>query len=299
MHTYLENYSIARQLAHQLKQSITSSNDILDRAETPRVYSRDIERLITRYGENSVQSFLHHAKVCEEVRRISIQTLRQNKAITLAPTTTLLVAISLLGIGECNELSNRLIIELLKHKRNDFQLLYIRNHLTPYDAGKDHAIVILGNNTNPLQANDPLSILNTLPNECVAIDLLLNHVGPANALLRDQDKYYKAYLLQSILIMQTFMSETGEKDALKIESNAIELAKATGITPYKPTDFIRRNQEVHLYHLPTAVRQFEPTEKNTQENRNGLCTGPYTLFFDKETQHDNSRLEGNIPMIKR
>lgn len=187
--------------------------------------------------EKSLNQFKNNSLNLNAVRNLAEQ-LAQGK---IAPGMTSCVATSLLGIGLCQELTQRFVLEYcIKYKEKNISMVFLGN---PDDGYKkeDHVLayigpinipnqLIIGRGNAPVQINPKgvnqilLDFLNT-NEEGVFADLLLNFAGISNEEIEPLTEYCKKYNITHIVGVRTFFNTPSFiENAPIIKQNALEIA---------------------------------------------------------------------------
>ena len=276
MTSFNDNYLIARKLSDEILSRITTTHHIIPTNTLDLLPAHVVFNPMTTTHINGVSIAVVQALMDYHIKIKAIRHHVQMSAVHFkeikARTTALLLAVGYLGVGQCGELSMQIVIELIKSGRSDCSSLLIKNGTTN-NHSEDHLIVLFGKGHDSFRLSDNAGnlkeTLRILPSECLAIDLLLNHIGPANLLLEQQAQYYTKNK------MDTIISETSAKtltpaDALLLEENAKNIARhvmrSSPITTITKTAFARHDYGAYLFHLPTSLKQYGSADIDAVED---------------------------------
>ena len=189
---------IAEQVLKNLKRDIKSSTDIIPRTELPYVLVHQFPSYIEKYGEETFSQYRAHVKKTQDVRAkaMSLLPIYRSKGIP-APISTIQVAITLCGVGECGETTNRAAVDLVAKFLEEGLNTPVNTILTrgkvckPYFKNTtdsyDHAFVIIGQLPIDWDFSIGLSAFRSLGSDCILVDPSLGIIG----LARDAEKILK------------------------------------------------------------------------------------------------------------
>ncbi len=100
---YLENLAIAQQICERIKQSTVCSNDIIPRVDLPYLTYATMRSIKAKFGDARVDAYMEHTHVVNQVRQVLIHAATRLEMH--APTSSAAIAITKLGVGECQELA--------------------------------------------------------------------------------------------------------------------------------------------------------------------------------------------------
>ncbi len=187
------------------------------------------------------------------IRKIATDTAYEMRVI--APGLTSCVATTLLKLGLCQELSQRVVLEyILKYKKQDISLIFLSNPSIGH-KNEDHVLVIIG----PVQAPETLYIgkntgigckLNpdanqlipkflSINKESVIVDPLLNCLGNIDSGLSPLFEYCDKYNLSHVIGIRSYHSTPQLiENAPEIKNNALIIAEMvkTKISNNRPID---------------------------------------------------------------
>ena len=105
---------LATDVLKKLKAEVTSSHDIISRVKLPFLFADQFENYKKQFGEEKFADYMRHIEKSDRVRNkaLDLQAVFIKRGIP-SPDTTMYVAITQCGVGECGDTSNRAAMELL------------------------------------------------------------------------------------------------------------------------------------------------------------------------------------------
>lgn len=219
----IDPLTIAQNVVKKMKSEITSSNDVIPRAHNPFFFAADVSTYVDKFGIEKVENFIAHEIKTRAVRQKAIELMNALPKNTPAPVTTTQVAITLCGIGECSETSNRAMIELLKAGcKLPINIIGTKGKpKVPIPASPadfyDHAFVIIGNCEN---LDSDLNGLSRLDEKNVLLDPSLGIIGKAKETQILLSEIFKVYGIKTISSLVLIRPEIEGKMADVIFQNA-------------------------------------------------------------------------------
>ena len=133
----------------------------------------------------------------------------------ISPLFTSCIATTLMGAGECQDLSFRHALEMLKTNNNDFLIIFGRNPERDFQKGT-HAFILtkaskILNKRGTITGMLFSSFMNSLPSDCLLIDPLLNYIGTVKLILSNDmndtiSSYYSSMAMSQIYQCVQFSS---------------------------------------------------------------------------------------------
>jgi hypothetical protein len=226
---------IAEQLLKTLKSEITSATDIISRTELPFTRVDEFPMNIEKYGALRFNQYLTHLKKIEEIRTkaSSLFPIYTAKGIP-SPFTTIQVAITQCGIGECGETTNRATVELMT-QFTERGLNIPVNMITTLGKARvpfpkndndyyEHGFIIIGETPTDWDYSTGLRAFRKLGPDCILLDPSLGIIGPARDTEKLLKKMFDAYEINRIAGVDTVEPNIGGVFAKDILKNAKEIA---------------------------------------------------------------------------
>lgn len=204
--TYKRNLELAQEVLKEIKENVTSSHDIISAIEMPVLIPAQIKEYQKKFGEDRVKRTLDYlaysSKIREKLWRKEFIRLENENAIS--PITTLYVAITMMGIGECADTSNLgTILLCLKECESPVNIVFLEGRKPGGDIFP-HALIVIGNCEVIAPLTDgrkkPIETFKYLSNDCVFLDPLIGVVGRANQIQSSslENNYFQTYALSHI-----------------------------------------------------------------------------------------------------
>lgn len=199
MNDLSENLKIAHAIKAEVKHQVICSNDIIPRDLMPSLYVDYMPLYQAMFGVNLIQKYLDHSNFASSIRNILSQ--EAGKITMLSPSSTVALAITRYGVGECQEIATFCYDKLIEQKLSNVAFIVLQ---VPIAQGSKtpqmHCLVLLGDGALQLRAGSDIKVLNKLPDHVVALDAYLNHVGPANRYLQEQRPYLDQFNYDKIIV---------------------------------------------------------------------------------------------------
>lgn len=199
---YETNLLLAQQVLTQIKLSVLSSNDIIPAVDLPNIYTDEMERYISAFGQKAVGKQVDYLKELEKVRTASQKLLEREQGRWKSPVSTSTVATTLCGVGECQETSNRAALELVGVGcKSLVNLVSIVGKSNPKHGGSEpylHVFVIIGDCTPLIEGESSINAFARLSDECVLLDPFLNITGRANQLTTLLKDYIRVFGMSAV-----------------------------------------------------------------------------------------------------
>ncbi len=194
-----ENLKIAHAIKAEVKHQVICSNDIIPRALMPALYVGYMPLYQAMFGVNLIQHYLDYSNFTSSIRNIMTQEV--DKMTTLSPRSTVALAITRYGVGECQEIATFCYDKLIEQKLSTIAFIVLQAPITQgRKTPQMHCLVLLGDDALQLHAGSDIKVLNQLPDHVVALDAYLNHVGPANRYLQEQRPYLEQFNYDKITV---------------------------------------------------------------------------------------------------
>lgn len=196
----LSDIQLAVNVLKKLQNEMISSNSIISSIEIPYFYTDKMQQYIAEFGEDAIEKLLDYQKKLSKLRNIGAALVKKNNYNFKYPKSTVAIAVSMCGVGECHEGSNRVVLELLLSGCKTVMnvVLLEGNKKVRYENKlNNHCIVIIGN-CSPLTVMKDLSSFANLNNDCILVDYLLNKVDRANRLHHVLNDFIDVYGLDRI-----------------------------------------------------------------------------------------------------
>jgi hypothetical protein len=235
--TFEKNLAVAKKVLEQIKRDVTSSDDIIPSVELPHIFPHEMASYERKFGEDKMGEMMrynNYSSILRNRKRADETFKRLEKEGKISPWTTMNIAVTMMGIGECSETSNLAAILLCqKGCQAPINVLMLKG-LLPNGKSFSHAVVVIGNCevlTGELESFKQLS------DDCVLIDPLIGVVGRANQIqtLEKEKEYIKVFDLTSFSEMHTINPLTSKKEVEEIVKNAEQLSQEwrKTIDPYQ------------------------------------------------------------------
>ena len=176
--SYDRNLPLAERVLKEIKGSVTSSDDIIPRSDLPVLLPANRQSDIAKFGAERMQEFLHLVEFEEKVSSLQFKAFSYLETIGHpCPTTTIYVAGTNMGVGECGDTSNLAAILLVKYGCTSPINIIGLHGLKPNYEEFVHVVVVVGEWTF---SNPPIRSFTALGDDCILIDPLIGVVGKAN-----------------------------------------------------------------------------------------------------------------------
>jgi hypothetical protein len=181
------SWALAKKVLAKIKKEITTSNDIIPFAELPFFYAQDRNKYIEKFGLDKIEAYEKYTELLKKLRSLVTKYYPKYENKIDSPMATLKIAVSMCGVGECDEASQRAIMELvILGCKEEINLILVRGKprvLYPdpedFDHYYGHTFLIIGNINNWYEANPKLFFQN-LPDTHVLLDAKFRIVAAAN-----------------------------------------------------------------------------------------------------------------------
>ena len=277
--TTSRSMKIAKIVMNLLKRDTLSSHDIIPFDDLPFLYPSEMGRYVAQFGPGKMAAYLQHSEKSRQVRTLAYQLFPQYKKTLRNPGSTLKVAISLCGVGECDETSQRAALEILARDCQDkVNLIVLRGK--PCVTNPDpkissdyygHMIIVIGcirayNN----KYINPRDFFQNLPASYILFDASFKLIGAANKtpqLLASLFKHYEINSLAEIVEIESHtMSQVAYAKSILCKAQEISefMLKALNIKNEKQ----RSNQNLFFSQTEKRYRDFDnkPTSLLFNEN---------------------------------
>jgi hypothetical protein len=108
-----DGVTLANAVVKKIKDEVTSVHDIISRIELPFIFAHKRNKYISRFGKDRFERYEKHSemlnKICEKV----LEVTRSRYKNIPCQFTTMNVALTMCGFGECSSVSNRALVELV------------------------------------------------------------------------------------------------------------------------------------------------------------------------------------------
>ena len=199
---------LALEVSKETKRLMTSAHDIIPKSELPMISRAMMDKFSAKYGARAVEylnyTFNSMRTVVRDPKYFS--TLKEYTAMVTS------LALSRLGMGECEEHAYVAAHELLKRGYHDIHICLLKGK-TPTDGlpgsecverGSFFHVVIIMNALGQLNDITSFSQLDDLPDEVIILDPYLKHVGLANWYREDMHGYLRHYSITGMSILRTY-----------------------------------------------------------------------------------------------
>lgn len=213
-----DNLQLANAVLKKMKVDIVSSNDIISRSEMPDFILHEMEKYVTRFGDDNVKAFIDNMNHLKKIRDTGVMIIGMYAERFQHPVAARAVATTFFGVGECEETTNRATMELgLAGCTATINLISLKQTpgRSPDDQPFMHAMIVIGDCSNITDNFDSFKLLN---DDCVLMDPFLGIVGQANQfsiLLKD---YLQANRLNSVKNVIPVNCSAAEYMQLKTEA---------------------------------------------------------------------------------
>ncbi len=222
-----KNLSIASNILNDSYQSVTVSNDIISRVELPIMFGDEIHLYIKRFGEERMNEALKEVKVAGAVRSFAMGLIQKLQITdSMERNLTMFLAITLCGVGECQDTSFLSVFKLLEAGCKNIHLIEIKGKDRPSEIPGDyfdHEFVVIGD-VSPLKKDNSITNLDNLDDKCIVLDRYLNLVGKANQYRKLAKDYIDVYQMNQITKIIDIPEFSKEKLVL-IKQNATDIAE--------------------------------------------------------------------------
>lgn len=214
------NLKLAKLVLDEIKNTVTTSNDIIPAVELPVMDTKFLPEYVGRFGIDRVQEMLDYTQYAAELRgdikNETLKKLKQDKHIS--PQTTTYVAVTMMGVGECADTSNLAVVLLAKMGYQAPIHAVVLNGKKPTGEDYMHMMVVIGD--CQITPSELVPSFKKLSDDCVFIDPLLGIAGQANKIdtFKDQMAYLTVFSLKSI--GQTYTSKNFKEQAEQIYKTA-------------------------------------------------------------------------------
>lgn len=252
---YKANLKLAQIICKKVKERVVSSNDVIPRAKLPFFYLDEAPFYIKQFGKQRISEYLNHTKASSHIRHRAIELAR---GLKMSPKFVSSLVSASFGLGECEEATNFATSLLLLEHQTDFVLMVIvgipKGSREPYF----HALLLIGDSKNIKLGKLSLAeFFSRLSPDVVVLDPFLDHCGPANTYLNDQDAYLRHYNFQTIAGITHFSANEAsiirklQNDSQKI----VTQMKREGFKPYKNPKRQPRTPTYLIYHHGNSQKQ--------------------------------------------
>ena len=143
--SYDRNLPLAERVLKEIKGSVTSSDDIIPRSDLPVLLPANRQSDIAKFGAERMQEFLHLVEFEEKVSSLQFKAFSYLETIGHpCPTTTIYVAGTNMGVGECGDTSNLAAILLVKYGCTSPINIIGLHGLKPNYEEFVHVVVVVG-----------------------------------------------------------------------------------------------------------------------------------------------------------
>ncbi len=220
--TFRKNLALASTVLAKIKAEVTSSNDIIPRVELPRIREEETPEYIKKFGEERVLELQRQQAFLNMVRLLAYRDSLKSRFLPggiASPSTTLGVAIAMMGVGESGEIANLAAILLCKSDCSSLVNVITLRGVNPSGDIIEHALVVIG---DCAALTNSIESFQLLGDDCVLLDPFLGVVGEAKAIqtLSKEDRYLQTFKLNIILEGHTSNPATYRKQADAISQNA-------------------------------------------------------------------------------
>jgi hypothetical protein len=245
--TFAANLALANEIFSTLKPQITSSHDVIDRTQLPFMYSDQLKSYEQQFGSLSYSQFQRYQKILDTLR----MSTKSAASSCFAPVATACIATTYFGAGECMEVTNRSMLELLKKGCTDFSFIIVEGNLPTYL----HAFIIVGACKN-IKNGTPVDDFKLANREAVYLDIFLGRVGRVADLNEDLRTYFATYELTYVREVTDYTKEHIDM-ATQLESNARAVYEtvAKNIQKKNFTFDLSWNGPYYAYHLQHSKTQ--------------------------------------------
>ena len=237
-----ENLELAKKVVKEIKETVVSSDDIISSIELPIMRLDSIAEYIEKFGLVKISEKMQHAQFSSQVRdglmKDEFAALQHSGKKHLI--STLYVAVTMMGIGECADTSNLATMLLCLKGCTDPLNLIVLEGKKPDGSIFGHVMVIIGK-TDPISSTEKallgINAFLQLDNECVFIDPLLGLFGQANKIhhISDEMAYLSTYSINRIQEIQTIHNPTAFRataEQICADAKAISQKWSQTIAPY-------------------------------------------------------------------
>lgn len=211
--------ALANQVLAVVKKSKTSSHDIIPSTELPYLMPNQMIEFVDKFGYEKMEQYIKYLQDLHVARDSAKKLTNMYKGQWYSPGYCANVAITQLGLGECQEAANLAVLQLgLLKCKYQVRVCSIASYNVNVRSGGNynHAFIILGD-ASRMKAGDPFSAFKSLPDDCVLLDPFLGIVGKANQFNELLKDYIAAFQMEVIQSMD--VAELGAIDYQQIQTN--------------------------------------------------------------------------------
>ena len=183
--TVKRDVALAAQALDEATHNVTTSHGIISRADVPGLIFDDQGKSIfplNKQQQEKLEEYLRHIQNVKKIRDV----LSADKAIQVESSPVFLRCLltTLLGVGECHETANAIVVELVRRGFSKLYFLYLTGYLDVVTTRSvyNHVVLLI---TDASMSGFDSNLKNTLKRyPGVIVDGLLNFSGRTSAYLK-------------------------------------------------------------------------------------------------------------------
>ena len=183
--TVKRDVALAAQALDEATHIVTTSHGIISRADVPGLIFDDQGKSIlplNKQQQEKLEEYLRHIQNVKKIRDV----LSGDEAIQAEsyPVFLRCLLTTLLGVGECHETANAIVVELVRRGFSKLYFLYLTGHLDLVTTRSvyNHVVLLI---TDASMSGFDSNLKNTLKrNPGIIVDGLLNFSGRTSAYLK-------------------------------------------------------------------------------------------------------------------
>lgn len=287
---FKENFELAQRVMKEIQEKVTTSNSIIPGTDLPMIFLPEMPSYNAKFGPAKMKEIMDYQSYISKIRtvpRLSAEISKLEKEGKPSPLTTMYIAITMMGVGECADTSNLAMILLCQNScKSPVNIINLVGK-KPNDDPFEHALVVIGE-CQPLASSAArargVPSFRGLGDDCVIMDPLLGVVGKANDILNipDEMAYLTTFAVNRIDQITTVPASVDFKElAFKIYANAktLSLQWCKEFQPYQRSS------------LQAPKAEAAPTVKKQIAAASVAATGvaaprPKLGLFDEHTKSD-------------
>jgi hypothetical protein len=226
------SWALAKKVLAKIKKEITTSNDIIPFAELPFFYAQDRNKYIEKFGLDKIEAYEKHTELLKKLRSFIPKYYPKYVNKIVFPLATLKIAISMCGVGECDEATQRAAMELVNlgcKEEINFILITGKPREVFPDPKKaedyyGHTLIVIGD-INKLINTDPKLFFQNLPDTHVLLDAKFRVVAAANRTPEVLQEVFAALAIDKIAMISGVNPQEKSSSIQKMASIAKALSE--------------------------------------------------------------------------
>jgi hypothetical protein len=221
------SWALAKKVLAKIKKEITTSNDIIPFAELPFFYAQDRNKYIEKFGLDKIEAYEKHTELLKKLRSFIPKYYPKYVNKIVFPLATLKIAISMCGVGECDEATQRAAMELVnlgcKEEINFILITGKPREVFPEPKKAEdyygHTLIVIGD-INKLINTDPKLFFQNLPDTHVLLDAKFRVVAAANKTPEVLKEIFEAFELNKVVSINGINPQEHFSACQKVASTA-------------------------------------------------------------------------------